>query len=231
MLKAFSLWFSILFVLVSSQAWAHNEGSNQPTIHVQGSGMVDVMPDAFSITFILEQKGQVVSKLNERIETDLTNVIEFLLKQGVESNQIQSMQVRLTPRYESTPQGHRENGFVLSREVTVLHKKLSDYDRLIDGMLSRGVTRIQQFDFVITDQASYYKQALTAAVKDAKQRAQLLSKELDAKLGAVVQISETGGYAPVHQSKYRMAQAESSPSLPGQQSVSARVNVTFSIHK
>ncbi len=226
-----SLLAAIIVLFSSVQAYAHSDAETAPTIQVQGSGSVDVAPDAFSITFVVEQKGEGVSKLNKQVESDLNNVVDFLLKEGVESSQIQSMQVRLTPRYEPTPQGHRENGFVLSREVTFTHKKLEDYDKLIDGILSRGVTRIQKFDFVISDEASQYENALIKAVKDAKQRAILLSKELGVKLGHVVHISEFGGPVPSVQPRYRMAQAEASASLPGQQSVSATVNVSFLIHK
>ncbi|NMH58438.1 SIMPL domain-containing protein [Alteromonas ponticola] len=231
MVKLSSYWLVCVLLFFVGHVSAHDDAATASTIQVQGNGLIDVTPDAFSITFVLEQKGQVVTKINQLVEAELTKVIDFLLAQGIDSKQIQSMQVRLTPHYESTPEGHRENGFMLSREVTVTHKNLDDYDKLIDGILARGVTRIQHFDFVITQQATYYEQALTAAVNDAKQRASLLSKQLDVKLGEVMQISESGGYMPISQPKYRMIQAEAAPSLPGQQTVSASVNVTFSIHK
>ncbi|MCW8108461.1 SIMPL domain-containing protein [Alteromonas ponticola] len=231
MFKASSLSCAFFLFFFTGHLHAHDNKNVPSTIQVQGHGVIDAVPDAFSITFIIEAKGQVVAKLNKQVEADLSQVVDFLLKEGVAARQIQSMQVRLTPGYESTPQGHRENGFVLSREVTLTHSELKDYDNLIDGILSRGVTRIQQFDFVITDQAAYYKQALTAAVHDAKQRAMLLSKELGVKLGGVAQISESGSYMPVSRSSYKMMQAEAAPSLPGQQSVSANINVTFLIHK
>ena len=74
-----------------------------------------------------------------------------------------------------------------------------------------------------------YQKALILAVKDAKHRAQLLSKELSVEIGEVVAISETGGNMPVPIMRAEAFASDTSVSLPGLKSTEARVNVTFKL--
>lgn len=202
-----------------------------PSINVQGQGAVAVTPDAYSVTFILEQQGETVSKLNQHLSAELEEVVSFLRKQGVDEQDIQSMQVRLNPRYDNTPEGRVQSGFVLSREVQITHSEITGYDTIIDGVLARGVDRIQQFEFVASGQSGAYEKALVFAVSDAKARATLLAKELGVKVGNVVAISESGGNMPVPVMRAKAFAEDMSASMPGQQQIHARINVTFSIEQ
>ena len=232
-------------LLYTSQSYAHTETSKEVsqqrisqasdrslgTISVQGVGAIDVTPNAYSVTFVVEEQGSTVTKLNGQLENDLKAVVSFLLEEGIEERYIQSMQVRLSPRYINTPQGREQDGFTLSREIAITSTDLENYDRVLDGVLKRGVDRIQQFNFVNMGEASVYQKALVTAVADAKNRAQLLAKELGVEVGEVVAISESGGNMPIPVMRADTFSKEMSLSLPGQESVNARVNVTFNINQ
>lgn len=232
-------------LLYGSQSYAHSETSREAykesaspaantasgTITVQGVGAIDVTPNAYSVTFIVEEQGSTVTKLNGQLENDLTSIVSFLLEEGIEERYIQSMQVRLSPRYTNTPQGREQDGFTLSREIAITSTDLQNYDRVLDGVLKRGVDRIQQFNFINMGEASVYQKALVTAVADAKNRAQLLAKELGVEVGEVVAISESGGNMPIPVMRADTFAKEMSLSLPGQESVNARVNVTFTINQ
>lgn len=215
----------ISFTLLFSSAVA----SEEAVIHVNGQGAVNTVPDGFSLRVILEEDGETVAKLNQAVHHDLTQVVDFLLEQGVDESHIQSMQVRLNPNYESTPTGREQKGFVLSREVQISQQGIEKFDALIDGVLKRGVDRISDFRFTSSDEASAYDRALIMAVKDARQRARLMADELGVKLGEVVAISESGGNMPRPVMHAEMMARDASPSMPGQQRTTAQVNVRFAI--
>lgn len=225
--SAFSAIALTSCLVASSGVMAQQSAS----INVQGQGAVAVTPDAYSVTFILEEKGETVAKLNKHLSGELDEVVKFLLKQGVKEENIQSMQVRLNPYFDNTTTGREQSGFVLSREIQITHSELSSYDKIIDGVLGRGVDRIQQFEFVASGQSNAYEQALITAVSDAKARAALLAKELGVKVGDVVAISESGGNMPVPVMRAKAFAEDMSASMPGQQQINARVNVTFSIEQ
>ena len=198
-------------------------------IQVQGTGSVAVTPDAFSVTFILEQKGETVSKLNTQLQNHLNQLTDFLTEQGVPAEQIQSMQVRLSPWYENTSQGRKQQGFVLAREVSVTHNQINQYDRIIDGALKRGVTRISQFELVSQNQQDAYQQALINAISDAKSRAGIIASELDVSVGSVISVTQQHGGMVFSTGKARMAMADESAAMPGQQQIEANVNVIFAL--
>jgi len=181
------------------------------------------------VTLVVEEEGNTVSKLNTQLDSDLRSIVTFLLSEGIEEKHIQSMQVRLQPRYINSPQGRQQEGFTLSRDISVTSTDLKTYDKVLDGVLKRGVDRIQQFNFISVGEGNAYQKALVAAVKDAKQRAHLLAKELGVEVGEVVAISESGGNMPIPVMRAEAFAKDMSMSLPGQERIEARVSVSFNI--
>lgn len=221
---------------LTSVSWAQTTPApgttftNPASISVQGSGSTVVVPDAFSLTLILEQRGQTVTKLNQQISHDAEQLVSFLQEQGVEAKHIQSMQVQLHPWYEHTPNGREHQGFVLSREIQVTHNQIDGYDTLIDGALKRGVTRIGSFHLFAQNQQQAYEQALINAVSNAKSTATLLVEQLDAELGKVLHITQQPQGMPQPVASARMHMATESAAMPGQQQIDATVQVTFALH-
>jgi len=225
-----STWLTIIsLLLVTSTASFSALSQHSSQINVQGVGAISVVPNAYSVTFVVEQHGATVSKLNTVLQSDLRSIVSFLLEQGIAEDDIQSMQVRLTPRYVNTPEGRKQQGFSLSREIAITDKNIDNYDQVIDGVLKRGVERIQQFSFINISNTVSYEQALIAAVKNAKQRASILAKELGVEIGEVVAISESGGNMPIPVMRAEAFSKDMSMSLPGTETVEARVNVSFNI--
>ena len=221
------LWASAAIALSTPMLSA--QASQDGVINVQGVGAVEVTPNAYSVKLVVEEQGETVGKLNSQLDADLRSIVKFLLNQGIEEKHIQSMQVRLQPFYTNTPQGRQQEGFTLSRDITVTSTDLETYDKVLDGVLKRGVDRIQQFNFITIGEGDAYQKALIAAVKDAKQRAHLLAKELDAEVGEVVAISESGGNMPIPVMRAEAFAKDMSMSLPGQERIEARINVSFNI--
>lgn len=222
--------FSTAILLFSVLAINHVEAA-EPAIQVSGEGRIAVVPDAYTMTFVLEERGELVAKLNGQLQRDMSAILKFLLKNGIEEKNVQSMQINLNPYYESTPQGRKQNGFILSREVRITDTNINNYDDIIDGALSRGVDRVQNFSFIASGQQNAYQKALINAVKDARLRATLLAEELGVSLGNVLSVSENSQGYPMPVMRMEMAKADSfSTAMPGEQQVSARVNVTFAIN-
>ncbi len=219
----------IVSVGLSTSVFAANTHEHRRLVNVSGQGAVSVVPDAFTVSVVLEERGPVVSKLNQQMADRLASVVQFLLKSGVEEKHIQSMSVNLNPWYEHTPNGRQDKGFILSREVRVTSTALQSYDSLLDGILGRGVDRIQRFEFINLDAGEAYQQALIAAVQDAKVRAGLLAREMGVKLGNVITINESAGHSmPPVMATMRMKD-EMSSSLPGQSDITATVSVSFEL--
>ena len=80
------------------------------------------------------------------------------------------------------------------------------------------------------DQDSLYRQALKAAVANARANAQVLASAANVSLGRMTAIVEGGGAPqPVPFAAADKARAESTPIEPGTQQTTATVTVTFSV--
>ena len=202
---------------------------SQRIISIQGSASVATVPDAFSVTFVIEEKGKTVSALNQQVTKATRSIIAFLRQMNVEERNIETMQIQLNPWYENIQRERIQQGFVLRRTIKISHSELEQYDSLIDGVLSNGANRIEQFSFIVSNQQKLYRQALSEAMLDAKDKAQRLLSPVGGKLGALVSVSEHQNYSPQPKGRMMMADAELSTALPGMQGVSASVSVSFLI--
>ena len=198
-------------------------------ISVQGSATIATVPDAFSVTFVIEQKGESVSTLNQRVSQSTKDIIDLLRGMSVDEKNIQTMQIQLNPWYEGYQKERRQRGFVLKRTISVSHKQLDQYDALVDGVLQKGANRIEKFSFVVLNQQKLYQQALSAAMLDAERKALQLLQPIGAELGVVQSVNEHQGYSQPR-GRMLMADAEGSSALPGVQSVNASVSVSFLIN-
>ena len=214
------------FYLLTNNAYAQ---TNERFVSVQGNADIWVVPDAFTVTFVIEERGSSVEKLNASVQKKTAQIIKFMRKMSVEERKIETMQISLNPYYERydgpTPS---PAGFVLSRSITVTHSDIDSYDKMIDGALRSGANRIEQFSFVVSNQERLYEQALVEAMKDAQKKAELILKPTDSSITGIVSISEAAHNAAPRM-RTLMASSEMTTALPGSQSVSANLSVVFSI--
>lgn len=218
----------LLLALLSFTSITHVH-ADEGTIRVSGSASVNLVPDRFSVTFVAEARGESVVKLQKQVNTTIDNTLKLLLRRGVAQHHIQSMRINLSPWVEHSQSGVKERGFILSREVVVVHDQIEDFDRILDDITAAGIKRIQSFRLFSSEEENTYKLALQKAVQDAKLRAQLIASELDVKVGKVKTVSEAqlGSFQP--EMKMMSAMSDAHRAMPGMEQINATVNVEFSV--
>lgn len=201
---------------------------NAAEISVQGSAAVPVVPDGYELSFVVEEQGQVVSKLNDAVASQLQSIIDFLKQSQIDERNIQSMQINLHPHYVSTNMGREQQGFVLSRDIKIRDTNIENFDNIIDGVIKRGADRILNFNFTMSKEQAAYEQALVAALENAISKAKLIADGSNMEVGHIVSLTESGASRPVPMMRSEMF-ASAPVSLPGEQAVNASVSVTFSL--
>jgi uncharacterized protein YggE len=100
---------------------------------------------------------------------------------------------------------------------------------VIDAAVNAGANQVYGLSLSHGDQDELYRQALKAAVANARANAQALASASNLSLGRVTAIVEGGGAPqPVPFAAADKAMAESTPIEPGTQQTTASVTVTFS---
>lgn len=217
-----------LLILISFTSQAQSSATN--SITVSGSATVSAVPDRASLSFTIEQRGNKLSSQKTQVDQASRRLIDDLLEHDIAAQNIRSFQLHVYPLYENSDNGkQRQSGFVVMRSIDVTLPSLENYDQIIDLALAQGVTRVGQIRFEVSDQDALYQQALQKAYQTALQKAQFLATTAQLEIGATLRIDEQSMSQPVTFQMAEMSSRNQSPSLPGEQSIDARLQVQFEL--
>ena len=142
---------------------------------------------------------------------------------------LQTQYVSLSPRYVDNG---AVQGYSAHNSVSATIKELARTGAVIDAAVAAGANQISGPSLTHGDPESLYRQALAAAVADARTKAQALAAAANVSLGRVTAVVE-GGSAPTPMpltaAKAAADAVSSTPIEPGQREIGATVSVTFSI--
>lgn len=199
-------------------------------ISVFGQGRVSVEPDLFKFTISVEEKGKVVTKLNQVIVAKSEKIVKQLVKSGVDLKDIQSMHVQLRPLIEYVNNSRVQDGFVLTRQIKVSVKNIAKFDTLIDNIIRAGATSIDNFHYQVSQPRLSYLNALDLAVVDAQMRAERMAASMDVKIGKVLKVKELNSSRVQTYGVMSMEASRSSDSyVPGVMDIGAEVEVIFQL--
>jgi len=205
------------------------------TIAVTGEGEARGVPDqarlSAGVTTVAPTAAEAVAENTRK----MTAVFEALKGLGVPERAIQTSNFSIQPQY--TPYNQNNSGlqkivgYQVSNQVDVILDDTKKLGPALDALVAAGANQINSVSFSIRQADALEADARTAAVSDARRRAETYAKAAGVTLGPVVSIQE--GTAETPRPMYRMAvAAQASPSTPtaaGEQSVTATVSVVFEI--
>lgn len=193
-------------------------------ITVQGTASIASVPDRAQLSFDVESQGESARAALAANAAEMRRVIAALRSAG--ASDVTTQYVSLSPRYDERSEAQ---GFTATNSVSATVKDLARAGSVIDAAVAAGANGVYGPSLSRGDQASLYRQALRAAVENARASAQALASAAGLSLGRVTAIVEGGGAPqPLPYAAADKAMAESTPIEPGTQEVSATVSVTFS---
>jgi uncharacterized protein YggE len=202
------------------------------TISVHGSGRVIATPDVADVRVGVTVTRPTVAEARRDAAEVAARVLAAVTAQGVARADVRTETLTVQPDYEYLDRGPRLRGQQVSNRFAVTVRNLEVLAGVIDDALAAGATTLDGVGFRHHDPPALEREARSIAVRDARERAELLATEAGVKLGSVVSIAETGAAPPPRpMAMYRMAAAEAAPTPVegGSLEIVAGVEVTFSI--
>jgi uncharacterized protein YggE len=192
---------------------------------VQGTASVVSAPDRAELAFGVESQGQTAKAALAANAAEMRKVIAAVKAAG--GTDVKTQSVSLSPRYNEQ---NEVQTFVATNSVSAVVKQLAKAGAVIDAAVDAGANQVYGPSLSGGDQTALYRQALKAAVANARLSAQALAEAANVSLGRVTAIVE-GGNAPqpLAQTASKAMDAGSTPIEPGTQQVTATVSVTFSV--
>jgi hypothetical protein len=213
-------------------AQTHEE---QRSVTVAGSGFAEVVPDAVQFSFTVSVLDADGSKALEMVASTMKGLRKVLKDAGIKDVDVRTENVSSGAEYTYNGTGQTLSGYRAVQSTTVMVRDTELAGKVLGELAQVGGNSLQigAAQPVVSEPTAGTDDARRAAVKDAREKAELYAEELGFELGDVLQVSEPSpGGGPV-MFESRMAPSVSSdqaPSIdPGSQKVQVNVEVRWSL--
>jgi uncharacterized protein YggE len=195
-------------------------------ITVNGSGAALATPNRAAFSFGVITQAKTASAALNGNNAEMRKVIDAIKKAGVAAKDVQTSSVSLSPRYSQN--GEDIVGYTASNTVNATIRNASRSGPVIDAAVGAGANQVYGPSFTRTDEAVLYRRALSAAVANARGKAQSLAGAAKVRLGQVRSIIESS-VGPVPLAEKAGAGDAGAPIEPGTQRIEATVTVEFAL--
>jgi uncharacterized protein YggE len=223
---------------VHAQSGKEAGGDPIPALTVSGNGEARVAPDEVTVRLGVLGQAPNARAAQEQVNRIANAILDAVRKLGVAADDIQTQDLNLNPVY-SQSQGQegsepRITGYQASNVVAIRLEKLELAGPVIDAGLAAGANRLDGVAFGLRNDRAARGKALTAAVAEARAKAQALARALNVRLVRILDVAEGGiQVAPQPLYKARMAlemsASSDTPVSSGQVGVSGAVTVRWEI--
>lgn len=226
-MKRLGIVAAVLLAAVALAGVLRPEGAGavepkEGTITVTGSGSVTATPDRARLSFGVESQGANARAALAANATEVRRVLEALRRAG--ARDVATEAVMVSPRYRDDAAEIAGYTAVNTVSVTI---GVDRAGALIDAAVAAGANQVYGPSLSSADASRLSREALRAAVEDARSRAAALAAAAGASVGRVVSIVEgTGAGMPVFATA-KAAADSATPIEPGAQETAATVTVTY----
>lgn len=202
------------------------------TITVSGHGTVSVVPDTADLMAGVQAQAATATEALETVGTKSQALVDTLKGQGIAADDIQTAGLSLYPTFANNDQ--RITGYQASTNVTATVHDMSKVGDVVDALknLVGDQLTLNGVSFSYEDPEAVMAEARTAAVNNARVRAEQYATAAGAELGGVLKVIEGSVPSPV---TYEAMTAATAPAAadsrvavaPGSQDLAADVSVVF----
>ena len=174
-------------------------GSGNATVTVNGTGSVTVTPDQASISVGVNVIQKSLSEAQAAATSQMTAVIDALKAAGIDEKDIQTSNysVNIMQNYDNSGYPSEVIGFQVNNQVNVTVREIDKLGEILDAAVTAGANSIYGITFVVSDSTAAASQARTAAVEDAKAKAEEIAAATGTTLGKIVSVTETYSPSPL----------------------------------
>ena len=186
-------------LLLSSAAWAQAPAQPARSISVSGSAEVRVTPSLVNLVVGVETRNRSLPAAKAENDRRVQAIVRSMQTLGVEPKDIQTDYIHVNPDYAT-----RDDTITILRyynvqkTVAITLKDVTNFERALSGALQSGANHILNVQFLTADLRKHRDDARARAVQAAREKAEALAREMNARVGKVISIHEGGWGGPWH---------------------------------
>lgn len=205
------------------------ESVEPPIITASASGKVQAVPDRAYVVLSVETRNASAAVAAGENAAKQTSVISALRSLQIPDSAISTQNYSVSPemRNDSGSRTPRIVSYLVSNSVQVEVGDLGKVGKIVDAVLAHGANQISSIAFFESNLEVLYRQALAAAVFNARKQAEAMAVAAGGRLGSLIDLSSQGGRfpSPVMSSMKAVGfAAAQTPIMPGQETIEASVS-------
>ena len=224
---------------------AQNIVNKDRTISFSAEGKIVAKPDVALTTVSVVTQDVDANKVQADNNKKMTAVVNFLKNNGIKEDDIKTSSYSLDPQYDYT--WCRKSAkdyttcppkivsYTLTQAVSVKIRDFTKINTIVGGLTNAGANEISNITFTIDDPENYKNEARIQALNKIKERAQLLSKETNIKIGRILSVTESGVSPRYYETDFKAALSASpeagvpAPIETGTQEITITLTVVYEI--
>lgn len=229
-------WKLILSLGLFALAPAFAAEKQERTLTVQGQGKASAIPDVAVLSVEVSQEGPDLDPVLSQVRRDMGKVLDALKGQGIADKDIKTEHFQVHPKYENDKRGNAKRaGYSVTNSASAKVRDLKKTGKVLSAVLHSGATTVNGPNFELDNPQSVEREALAAATRDARAKAETVAQAAGVQLGEIQSINPQTVNWPgprfrggAMMSMMKVADA-AEPIASGEQTLTAYVSITFAI--
>lgn len=202
---------------------------------VTGQGLSSAQPDLATISLGVSSRAATAAEAMTQNAEAQNKVIDTLKAEGIEARDIQTSGLNLSPMIDYSKEGEapRVTGYAAQNNVSVRVRDIAGLGAVLDKLVASGANEIGGINFTREDMTEAEDAARTAAVQDARRRAEIMAEAAGMRLGPLLRLADTPAETPpVPMMRMMAADAKGSAPTPieaGELTVTTSVSAIFAL--
>jgi uncharacterized protein YggE len=224
---------------VAASTLSQRNNDDNHGITVSGEGEIRAEPDIALVTVGVTHTAPTSQEAMDDVSRRQTAVIAAARALGIESRDIQTTGLSLSPVYRPRPRSDdipEIEAYRASNNVSLTIRDLRRISAVLDAMLTSGANTVGNLRFSFANPEALRLQALSNAIANAEAKAQALAAVAGVTMTGVLAIQEESISMPTPQAQAdfvraapAMAPAPAPPVESGEMVIRARVRVTYGL--
>ncbi|MGD8486656.1 MAG: SIMPL domain-containing protein [Chloroflexota bacterium] len=214
---------------------ALDDGDTLRTLSVNGTGRVNAVPDVADVNIGVTERAKEAAAASQQAADSMDSVIAALTGLGIDEKDIQTTNLSLNPIQDWNSQPPKITGWEASNQVRVTVREIDAVGTVVDAAVKAGANQVNGVSFRVEDPSAAQELARSAAVADARAKADQLAADAGVEIVGIISISESGGQQPqpIYMARAEMAVAAdagvTTPVLPGEVELAVNVFIQYEI--
>lgn len=161
------------------------------TLTVYGTGKVNATPDVAAVELTVSVQESTAEAAQSKNNETMAAVLETLKSMGVKDDDIKTQEVTVFPIQDAEKQSGEITGYSATNTIHVSIYTVRNTGEIVAAAMQAGANELVHVEFHLLDETEAYKEALAAAVEDARQKADVMATSLSVDLNGPGSVQES----------------------------------------